>query len=139
MIVKPKPRLSTASTPRIPHASIAVRLLRPQLADLILKRLDVANGFLDRRLVAARLFAPAVVVVDVLGPAALFGFNLEAQLAFLLEGHAVVDHLHAAGFAGAVLGLAVLAEVAPLPVAALVDVLFVEAHGCEVAAGRCVS
>jgi len=53
-------------------------LLRPQQADLVLKRLDVANGFLNRRLVAARLFAPAVVVVDVLSSAAFLRFDLEA-------------------------------------------------------------
>jgi len=41
------------------------------------------------------------------------------------------DHLHAACLACAVLGLTVLLEVAPLPVAALVDVLLVEAHRGE--------
>jgi hypothetical protein len=41
------------------------------------------------------------------------------------------DHLHAACLACAVLGLTVLLEVAPLPVAALVDVLLVEAHSDE--------
>ena len=105
-------------------------LLRLERVDLVLKRLDVANGFLDRRLVAARLLAPAVVVVDVLRSAALLRFDLEAELALVLEWLGLPDHLHTAGLACAVLGLAVLLEVAPLPVAALVDVLFVEAHGC---------
>jgi hypothetical protein len=114
-------------------------LLRLEQVDLVLKRFNIANGFLDRRLVAARLFAPAVVVVDVLCAAALLGLDLEAQLAFLLERDAVVDHFHATGFARAVLGLAVLAEVAPLPVAALVDVLFVEAHGGLSGGWACVS
>ena len=106
-------------------------LLRLERVDLVLKRLNVANGFLDRRLVAARLLAPAVVVVDVLCSAALLRFDLEAELALVLEWLGLPDHLHAAGLACAVLGLAVLLEVAPLPVAALVDVLLVEAHDDE--------
>ena len=107
-------------------------LLALQPVDLALQHLDVAERLFDARLVALRLTAPAVVVVNVLGAAALLGLNLEAQLALLREPEGLVDHLHAAGLAGAVLGLAVLAEVAPLPVAAGVDVLFVEAHGCGV-------
>jgi hypothetical protein len=104
-------------------------LLALQSIDLALQNFDIAEGLLDAGLVALRLAAPAVVVVDVLGAAALLGLDLEAQLALFGEPEGLVDHLHAAGLAGAVLGLAVLAEVAPLPVAAGVDVLFVEAHG----------
>lgn len=74
------------------------------------------------------LIAPAVVVVNVLRLTAQFRFDLEAELALVLERLGVVDHLHAAGLAGAVLGLTVLLKVAPLPVAASVDVLLVEAH-----------
>ena len=103
-------------------------LLAFQPIDLTLQSLDVAQRLLDAGLVALRLAAPAVVVIDVLGAAALFGLNLEAELAFLGQAQGLVDHLHAAGFAGAVFCLAVLAEVAPFPVAASVDVLFVEAH-----------
>ena len=104
-------------------------LLALQPIDLALQNFDIAEGLLDAGLVALRLAAPAVVVVDVLGAAAFFRLDLEAQLALFGEPEGLVDHLHAAGLAGAVLGLAVLAEVAPLPVAAGVDVLFVEAHG----------
>jgi hypothetical protein len=103
-------------------------LLALQPIDLALQGLDVAEGLFDAGLVALRLAAPAVVVVDVLGAAALLGLDLEAQLTLLRQPEGLVDHLHAAGLAGAVLGLAVLAEVAPFPVAAGVDVLFVEAH-----------
>ena len=105
-----------------------------QPIDLALKNLDITESLLDAGLVALRLAAPAVVVVDVLGAAALLGLDLEAQLALVRQPEGLVDHLHAAGLAGAVLGLAVLAEVAPFPVAAGVDVLFVEAH-VEVFAG----
>jgi len=118
----------SSSTARVTHSAVTVVLLRLQQVDLVFKRLDVANGFLDRRLVAARLLAPAVVVVDVLSSAAFLGFDLEAQLALVLEWLGLPDHLHAACLACAVLGLAMLLEVAPLPVAALVDVLLVEAH-----------
>jgi hypothetical protein len=104
-------------------------LLALQPIDLALEHLNIPERLLDAGLVALRLAAPAVVVVDVLGAAALLGLDLEAQLALVGEPEGLVDHLHAAGLAGAVLGLAVLAEVAPFPVAAGVDVLFVEAHG----------
>lgn len=104
-------------------------LLALQPIDLALKNLDITESLLDAGLVALRLAAPAVVVVDVLGAAALLGLDLEAQLALFGQAEGLVDHLHAAGLAGAVLGLAVLAEVAPFPVAAGVDVLFVETHG----------
>lgn len=122
----PQPNRSTA---RVAHSGVAVVLLRLEQVDLVLKRLDVADGLLDRRLVAAGLLAPAVVVVDVLCAAALLGLDLKAELALVLERLGLPDHLHAACFASAVLGLTVLLEVAPLPVAALVDVLLVEAHG----------
>ena len=39
------------------------------------------------------------------------------------------DHFHSAGFTGAVFAVAVLAEVAPFPVAAGEDVVVVVAHG----------
>lgn len=103
-------------------------LLALQPVNLTLKSFNIPQSLLDTSLVALRLAAPAVVVVDVLGAAALFGLDLEAQLAFLRQPEGLVDHFHATGFAGAVLSLAVLAEVAPFPVAAGVDVLFVEAH-----------
>jgi hypothetical protein len=107
-------------------------LLALQPIDLALKNLDIPQRLLNTSLVALRLAAPAVVIINMLGAAALFGLDFEAQLALVRESEGLVDHLHAAGLAGAVLGLAVLAEVAPLPVAAGVDVLFVEAHGCGV-------
>lgn len=72
---------------------------------------------------------PAGFVFDVLQAAALFRFDLEAGLALVRQRMGLPDHLHATGLAGAVLGLTVLLEVAPLPVAACVDVLLVEAHG----------
>lgn len=97
--------------------------------DLVIKRLDVAGGLLDRRLVAAFILEPAVVVFNVLRAAALLRFDLEAGLALVRQRMGLPDHFHATGLAGAVLGLTVLLEVAPLPVAAYVDVLLVEAHG----------
>ena len=100
-----------------------------QPIDLALKNLDITESLLDAGLVALWLAAPAVVVVDVLGAAALLGLDLEAQLALFGQAEGLVDHLHAAGLAGAVLGLTVRPEVAPLPVAACVGVLIVEAHG----------
>ena len=103
-------------------------LLALQPVNLTLKSFNIPQSLLNTSLVALRLAAPAVVIINMLGAAALFGLDLEAQLAFVRQTEGLVDHFHAAGFARAVLGLAVLAEVAPFPVAASVDVLFVEAH-----------
>lgn len=123
---EPSPRRSTTS----PKSPRAIGLLGLELANLVLERLDVAESLLNRSAVAAWFPAPAVVVVDVLRLAALLGIDLEAQLALLLEAEGLENELGAAGLACAVLGLAVLTEVAPLPVAALVEELLVEAHGC---------
>jgi hypothetical protein len=130
-IVSRRRNPASRSTARVSNPPVAIVLLQPERVDLVLKRLDFANSLLDRRLVATGLIAPAVVVVDVLRAAALFRLDLEAGFTLVLELVGVPDHLHAAGFAGAVLGLTVLLEVAPLPVTACIGVLLVEAHGDE--------
>lgn len=124
-----QPTTDRRSTARIPNPVVAIVLLLLEHIDLVVKRLDVAEGLLDRRLVAAGFLAPAVVVVDVLLAPAVFRLDLEANLALLLEVQGLGLQFHAAGLAGAVLGLTVRPEVAPLPVAACVGVLIVEAHG----------
>lgn len=131
IVVSRRSKPTSGLTARVSNPPVAIVFLRNEQGDLVIKRLDLANSLLDRRLVAMGLIAPAVVVVDVLRLTAQFRFDLEAELALVLERLGVMDHLHAAGFAGAVLGLTMLLEVAPLPVAASVGVLLVEAHGDE--------
>jgi hypothetical protein len=48
-------------------------LLALQPIDLALKNLDIPQRLLNTSLVALRLAAPAVVIINMLGAAALFG------------------------------------------------------------------
>lgn len=106
-------------------------LLRLQLVDPVLKRSDVTKGVLDRCLVTFGLPASAVVIVNMLASTPLFRLDVNTELALFLERQSMVNHFHTASLARAILGLTVLSEVAPLPAAALVDILFVETHVSE--------
>lgn len=103
-------------------------LLTLQLVDLVLKRSNVVEGVLDRCLVTFGMFAPAVVIVDLLASTPRFRLDLDTELTLSLETRNLVDHFHTARLACAILGLAVLSEDAPLPVATLVNILLVETH-----------
>lgn len=121
-----------SSTATISDHLVSVILLGSKLVDLIADRLDLVQCFFHRGSVAARLLSPALVVVLVFRESPLFGLDLLAQLALIGQALGLVDHLHATGFARAILLLTVLAEVAPLPVAALELKLVVETHGEDV-------
>jgi hypothetical protein len=64
----------------------------------------------------------------VLGFPTLFRVDFETHLALVLETAGLINHLGAARLARPKLCLAMLTEFAPFPVAALVDILLVEAH-----------
>jgi hypothetical protein len=74
------------------------------------------------------LALPARDPFDLCSSASLFRIDLVAKLAFLALGHGLHDEFHAARLAGSVLSVAVLSEVAPLPVAACESILVEEAH-----------
>ncbi len=61
-------------------------------------------------------------------PPSLFRIDLVAELAFLAKGNGLHDKFHAARLACSVFSVAVLSEVAPLPVAAGKSMLVEEAH-----------
>lgn len=71
---------------------------------------------------------PSVDTLLLLNKAALLCVDLGAKLALVALANGVHDQLHTASLAGAILLGAVLAEVAPLVIAAIQLVLLVEAH-----------
>lgn len=89
----------------------------PQLVNLPLDLPHILLRLLDGG-AAVALVAPTGDVVVHLVKAARLGADLVARLAARLEVVGLVHELHAARLAGAVLLVALLPEVAPLPVAA---------------------
>ncbi|KFY30005.1 hypothetical protein V494_08330 [Pseudogymnoascus sp. VKM F-4513 (FW-928)] len=99
-----------------------------EVIDLAIEAADDVLGGLDGGL-AVSLALPSLDAVDLLLAAAQFGRDLVTDAAVLgAVLVAVHDELHAAGLTGAVLLGTVLAEGAPLVVAAAVKSLVEEAH-----------
>jgi hypothetical protein len=117
-----------SSPTRIANHPVPALLVGDELVDLLAQDLHLLNGLLHAEAVLGRVRGPALVVGLVLLVAALLALNLLAHAALLGQADGLEDHLHAARFARAVLLLAVLAEVAPLPVVAGVLVVVVVAH-----------
>ena len=76
----------------------------------------------------AALALPARDPFNLGNSSSLFRIDLVAKLAFLAKGNGLHDEFHSARFSGPVLSVAVLSEVAPLPVAARESMLVEEAH-----------
>jgi len=104
--------------------------LATQLVDLRVQRSDHVHRLVDRRSELIGLSLPSGYPLDLRRSASHLGVDLLAQLALLSHRDSCHDKLHAAGFANSVLAVAVLTEVAPLPIAADETVLIEEAH-CE--------
>jgi len=110
------------------QASLA---LIAKVHDLLLERLNNVLAAIDAGAKLATFTLPTHDPVDLSHSSALLGVDLLAQLAFLAYWHRCHNQLHTTGFTRAVLAVAVLTEVAPLPIAALESVLVKEAHyGC---------
>lgn len=116
---------------------MSVRALQPillfltlshQVVDLGVKLLNVVLSCLNGSSLFAALLTPSLDALLLLSTTIPLGVHLVTDLALLLDSIGLHDQLHAAGFAGAVLFGAVLAERTPFVVAALVDVLVEEAH-----------
>lgn len=86
------------------------------------------GGAIDGCSKLAALALPARDAVYLCGSSSLFRVDFVAELALLAEGNGLHDEFHAAGFSGSVLSVAVLSEVAPLPIAACESMLVEEAH-----------
>ncbi len=72
---------------------------------------------------------PAVDSFDLGSSSSHLGVDLLTELALLADGHSLHDEFHAASLASAVLAVAVLSKVSPLPIATDKAVLIEEAHG----------
>lgn len=102
--------------------------LATELVDLSVKTAYDLHGLLNGRSELAAFALPPADTVHFRRPTSHLRIDLLAKLAFLADGHRLHDQLHAACFANAILPIAVLSEVTPLPVAARKAVLIEEAH-----------
>lgn len=102
-------------------------VIRLETSDLIMNLAHLALGPLDGGGLAA-LTLPAIHVALHLFVAAHLLCNVMAELADIVVGLGLVDELESASLAHAVLFVALLAEVAPAPVAALPAGLVEVAH-----------
>jgi hypothetical protein len=111
-----------------------VNLLQPPVAfaaeiiDLAVETSNQIHCFLNRRTKLVRLALPPPDAVDLCNASAHLRFDLLTKLAFRTRRNCLHDELHAARLANAVLLGTVLAEMAPLPIAAREAMLVVEAH-----------
>lgn len=102
--------------------------LAAQLIDLAIQTPDRVQRLVNGRSELGPLALPPVDALHLGGPAPHLRVDLLAELALRLDRHRLHDELHAARFANAVLLGAVLAEMAPLPIATGKTVLIEEAH-----------
>lgn len=86
------------------------------------------GGAIDGCSKLAALALPARDSLYLCSSSSLFRVDLVAKLAFLALQNGLHDEFHAARLSGSVLSVAVLYEVAPLPVAACESMLVEEAH-----------
>ena len=102
--------------------------LAAELVDFVIQSSNHLHRLVDRSTELAAIALPASNAFDLGGPAAHLGVDLLAELALGSSGNCLHDELHATRFTDSVFLGTVLAEVAPLPVAASESMLVVEAH-----------
>ena len=100
-----------------------------QVADLAIETLDVLVCSVNGSSELSPFLLPATDSLSFFLASAELGLDLIACLAFAADGIGGHDEFHAAGLARSILSVAVLAEVAPLPVVALEHMLIEETHG----------
>ena len=96
--------------------------------DLLLQVFDRGHGLVDRCPELSTVRLPALNTLVLGRSSTNLGVDLVAKLALLLHPRRRHDELHAARLAASVFPVAVLTEMAPLPVAALEDMLVEETH-----------
>lgn len=109
--------------------------LTAELVDFVVQSSNYLQRFVDRSTELAAITLPTINALDLGGPAAHLGVDLLAKLALGSCRNCLHDELHATRFTDPVLLGTVLAEVAPLPVAASESMLIVEAHVSSERAG----
>lgn len=102
--------------------------LAAKVIDFPVEGSNHVRGTIDGSSKLVALALPARDPFDLCSSSSLFRIDLVAQLAFLAEGNGLHDEFHAARLSGSVLSVAVLSEVAPLPIAACESMLIEEAH-----------
>lgn len=99
--------------------------------DFLVKTFDQVVRLIDGVSETSGFTLPPGDLVELSGSSTEFRLDLLAGLALVPDSIGCHDEFHTARFSGAILSVAVLSEVSPLPVAAGEDVLLVEAHGGE--------
>ena len=99
--------------------------------DLLVQGMDNLHRLVDRRLELATVALPAGDAFHFLLAAAILCGDLVAECAFLAHGKRVHDKLHATRFTTSVFAVAMLAEIAPFPVATFETILIVVAHSLK--------
>lgn len=99
-----------------------------KIADLNVKTLDHVIGLVDRCAETTAFQFPALDLGDLGCSTAQLSVDFLASLALVRDAVGGHDQFHTTRFAGAVFTIAVLSEVAPLPVAASEQVLVEETH-----------
>lgn len=102
--------------------------LATKLIDFAIQASDQVHRFVNRSSEFVPLALPPIDTFDFGCPAPHLGVNLLTQLALGPGRNCLHDELHATSFTNPVFLGAVLAEMAPLPVAAHEPVLIEEAH-----------
>jgi hypothetical protein len=103
-------------------------LLNLQLVDFLIEVFDDLVRSLDGCFELAALGLPSLDLDYLCSTTAELGVDLLADLALVIAPDYRIDKLHAAGFSGAILAVAVLAEAVPLPITAGPHHLVEEAH-----------
>ena len=107
---------------KFPHTLVT------KVVDLTLQRFDDLVRSVNRGSELAPFPLPAADAVFFCTSAPLFGVNLVAELAFLMDWNGLHDQFHTARFPRAVLSVAMLSEVAPFPITTGKSMLVVETH-----------
>jgi hypothetical protein len=109
--------------------------LAAQIMNLAVQDSNDIHGLVNRSAELGSLTLPPPDAIHLGGPSSRLCVNLLAQLALGACGDGLHDELHAARLTHSVLLGAVLAEVAPLPIATGKAVLIEEAHVSSVKSG----
>lgn len=99
-----------------------------ECGNLFVQGVNNVHRLIDGRLEFATVTLPTVDAFHFLLAAAVFCGDLVAECAFLSHRKRVHDKLHATRFTTSIFAVAVLAEIAPFPVATFETILIVIAH-----------
>lgn len=130
------PLLARSTTPlSVANVLIPPILFRLNAGNLALQGHDIFGSFFNGRLETMGLLQPTRAIRHGFLASTKLLLNLLAESTLVRQINGAKDHFHAASFTDAILSVAVLFEVAPLPVTAGELVALEEAHDVVVDAG----